>query len=344
MTTYHHSVKLKHQKRKYILTFLLVLILLISVFLISLNTGAIRLSPIEVLKTAFGLGTAQNELILFEFRLPRLIIAVLVGGCLGISGLVLQGLVRNPLADPGIIGINAGAGLGVVIFTMFIPQLTLVTVFAMPIFAFIGAITVAIMIYILAYKKGEGSSPVRIILTGIAIAAGLNAIMLVLTLKLSPEDYHFITTWLAGNIWGSNWKFIIAIIPWLIIFMPIIYFKANTLNIMQLGDSLAIGLGLKIEKERKILLFSAVAIASAGVSISGGIGFIGLIAPHMTRRLVGEKHEHIIPIVGLVGALLLLTADTLSRLLFASFELPAGIIVAILGAPYFLYLLVKLDD
>ncbi|PAQ14713.1 iron ABC transporter permease [Bacillaceae bacterium SAOS 7] len=313
-------------------------------FLISLNTGHIRLAPKEVMMTLFGQGTDRQELILFDFRLPRMVIALLVGMGLAVSGTVLQGIVRNPLADPGIIGINAGAGLAVMLFISFFSTTTAAPVFMMPILAFVGAGGAAIAIYILSYKRNEGISPIRLILTGVAIAAGISALTIVLTLKLDPERYQFLATWLAGSIWGSNWTFVLAILPWLVILIPFVYSKSSVLNVLNLGDETAIGLGADLEKERRVLLAAAVGMAAASVSISGGIGFVGLIAPHLTRRLVGNKHEYVIPISGMVGALLLLVADTIGRWIMQPSEIPAGIVVAVIGSPYFLYLLAKLKD
>lgn len=341
----HLKTQSQLQKVKRARTIAIVLIVLIGItFLISLNTGHIRLGPIEVMMTLFGQGTDQQRLILFDFRLPRIIIAISVGAGLAIAGTVLQGIVRNPLADPGIIGINAGAGLAVMLFISLFPTLTTVPIFMMPILAFIGAGGAAIAIYILSYKRHEGISPIRLVLTGVAIAAGINAMMIVLTLRISPENYQFLATWLAGSIWGSNWKFIFALFPWLIILIPFVYSRASILNVLNLGDEMAIGLGVNLEKERRILLAAGVGIAAASVSISGGIGFIGLIAPHLTRRLVGDIHEYVIPIAALVGALLLIVADTIGRYILQPSEIPAGIIVAVIGSPYFLYLLARLKN
>lgn len=219
------------KKEKQVRLVALTLILFISIsFFISLNTGHIRLTPKEVIMTLFGQGTDKQALILFNFRLPRMVIALLVGMGLAVSGTVLQGIVRNPLADPGIIGINAGAGLAVMLFISFFSTTTAASVFMMPILAFVGAGGAAIAIYLLAYKRKEGISPIRLILTGVGIAAGMNALMIVLTLKLDPDKYQFLATWLAGSIWGSNWEFVLAILPWFIILIPFVYSKFISLT------------------------------------------------------------------------------------------------------------------
>jgi len=318
--------------------------LIVIAFIISMNTGYIKLSPLEVVRTLFGFGTDKQELILFEFRLPRIIISVLVGMGLAVSGCVLQGISRNALADPGILGINAGAGLAVMLFISFFPSTTATPVFLLPVLAFLGAGVTAVIIYSLAYKRQEGISPMRLLLTGVAVAAGISSIMIVLTLRLSPENYQFLANWLAGSIWGSNWKFVLSLLPWIIVLIPFVFSKARVLNVLNLGDLTATGLGASIEKERRILLAAAVGLAGASVSVSGGIGFVGLIGPHLARQLVGSKHQILIPVAALTGGLLVLIADTIGRWILQPSEIPAGIVVAVIGAPYFLYLLSRLKD
>ncbi|SEN18247.1 iron complex transport system permease protein [Paenisporosarcina quisquiliarum] len=341
--TYMTDSQRKTMKKNLFIISLLFMLIVIA-FIISMNTGFIRLSPIEVIQTLFGYGNEKQHLILFEFRLPRIIISVLVGMGLAVSGCVLQGISRNSLADPGILGINAGAGLTVILFISFFPSTAAAPVFLLPVLAFLGAGITATIIYTLAYKRNEGISPMRLILTGVAVAAGISSAMIVLTLRLSPENYHFVATWLAGSIWGSNWMYVLSVLPWIIVLIPFVFSKARVLNILNLGDLAATGLGASIEKERRILLASAVGLAGASVSISGGIGFVGLIGPHLARQLVGSRHQYLIPASALTGGLLVLIADTIGRWILQPSEIPAGIIVAVIGAPYFLYLLSKLKD
>ncbi len=343
MNHYKPEGLIKKQRRAGIIACIFI-ILLIILFLISLNTGVIRIDPFTVVKTIIGSGTPRDELLLFEFRLPRITIAMLIGMGLAVSGAVLQGIVKNPLADPGIIGINAGAGLAVMLFVSYFSTELGNSVFIMPVLAFAGAGAAAVIIYAFSYKKDEGVSPIRLILVGVAVAAGISALMIVLTLKLDPRTYDFVATWLAGSIWGSNWNFVLALLPWLLILIPFVYMKSRVLDVLNLGDHTAVSLGMDLEKERRILLAAAVGLAAASVSVSGGIGFVGLIAPHMTRRLVGNKHKYVIPICALVGAVLVLTADTIGRVILQPAEIPTGVVVAIIGAPYFLYLLAKLND
>ncbi|UFJ39442.1 iron ABC transporter permease [Brevibacillus humidisoli] len=316
-------------------------ILILVMLVISLNTGYIRLAPFDVWKTLIGAGTDKQELILFDFRLPRIVISVLVGAGLAVSGCILQGLARNALAEPGILGINSGAGLMVILFVSFYPTNAAAPVFLLPLLALVGAGLTAALIYGLAFKKHEGLSPTRLVLTGIAVAAGINAAMIVLTIRLDPNRFQFVATWLAGNIWGTDWDFVLALLPWLVVLLPFVFRKANVLNVLNLGELTAAGLGVLMEKERRYLLAAAVGLVASCIAVSGGITFVGLIAPHLARQLVGPKHQFLLPASALTGGLLLITADTLGRWILQPSEIPTGIVVAVVGAPYFLYLLAK---
>ncbi|WP_337098989.1 FecCD family ABC transporter permease [Paenibacillus sp. YIM B09110] len=331
----------KNRRSRAIIVMTVLGILIISSFIISMNTGYIRLSPLDVLKTVFGSGTSKQELILFDFRLPRIVISVLIGAGFAVSGAIIQGISRNPLSDPGLLGINAGAGLAVVLYISFYPVNEAAPLFFMPFLALVGAGATAVLIYSLSYRKHYGLMPTRMILVGIAVAAGIGAAMLVLTIRLDPNDYQFVSVWLAGSIWGTNWKFVLALLPWILILLPYSFTKAKVLNALNLGDQLAIGLGARVNRERLGLIAAAVGLAGACVAVGGGIGFVGLIAPHLARRLVGPQHQYLLPASALIGALLLIVADTLARWAFQPTDIPTGIVVAVIGAPYFLYLLAK---
>ncbi|GAB0169007.1 iron ABC transporter permease [Lysinibacillus sp. CTST325] len=333
----------KAKKKNFLILGALALLIVITL-VISMNTGVIKLTPMEVIRTLFGQGDSQQQLILFEFRLPRIVIAVLVGMGLAISGAILQGISKNALADPGILGINAGAGLAVMLYISFFPSTEAAPVYLLPLLAFVGSGMAAALIYTLSYRRHEGITPMRLILTGIAIAAGISSAMIVLTLRLTPENYQFVATWLAGSIWGSNWRFVLSLLPWLLILLPFVYTKSRVLNVLNLGEITAVGLGASIERERRWLLVASVGLAGASVSVSGGIGFVGLIAPHLARQLVGSKHQFLLPAAALLGGLLVLMADTIGRSILEPSEIPAGIVVAVLGAPYFLYLLARLKE
>lgn len=315
--------------------------LVLVVFAVSLNAGQTRMPPMDVLKTLLGLGTEKQALILFEFRLPRMVIAMLVGAGLAVSGCIFQAVFRNPLADPGLVGVNAGASLAVLVFVAFFSSAAAAPVSFLPFLAFAGAAGAAALIFLLSYTRSRGLSATRLILTGIAVAAGLHAAIIVLTLRIDPAKYQFAATWMAGTIWGSNWKFVVVLLPWLAVLVPYALYKSSVLNLLSLGDDTATGLGVAAGRQRVLLLTGAVGIAGACVAVSGGISFVGLICPHLARTLVGPRHQQLIPAAALSGALLLLTADTLGRVILQPAEVPAGIVVAVIGAPYFLYLLAK---
>lgn len=316
-------------------------VVLVLSFIISMNTGYTRLTPLDTLRTLFGGGTDKENLILFDFRLPRIVISMLVGMGLALSGCIIQGISKNALADPGLLGINAGAGMMVILYVMFLGAQSFLSVFTLPFLALAGAGVTAIMIYSLAYKKSEGIAPMRLILTGVAIQAGISALTTVLVVKLDETQYTFVATWQAGNIWGSNWNFVLALLPWLVLLIPYVLTKSRVLDVLNLGDDVAYSLGASVEKERRRLLAASVALAASCVAVSGSISFVGLIAPHLARRLVGPKHSILLPTCALTGAVLVSVADTIARVIVQPSEIPTGIMVAIIGAPYFLYLLGK---
>lgn len=331
----------KRKKQRNIVIMTTIAVLIVMMFIISMNTGFIRLSPMDLLRTLFGLGTKKEELILFDFRLPRIVISLLVGAGLAVSGCVMQAISRNALADPGILGINAGAGLAVMLFISFYPSSAQAPVYLLPVFAWIGAGLTAALICLLSYKRHENISPTRLLLTGVAVAAGISAAMIVLTLKLSPEKYQTMATWLAGSIWGTNWKYVLALLPFIIVLLPYIFYKARIMNVLNLGEQTATGLGAYVTREQILLLAAAVGVAGSCVAVSGGIGFVGLIGPHLARRLVGPKHQLLLPTSALAGALLVITSDTIGRWILQPSEVPTGIVVAVIGTPYFLYLLTR---
>ncbi|MEK0312785.1 FecCD family ABC transporter permease [Cohnella sp. 56] len=316
-------------------------ILIAAAFLVSMNTGYIRLPPADLLRTLLGHGTDKQNLILFDFRLPRIVISVLIGAGLAVSGCVMQGISRNALADPGILGINAGAGLMVMLFVSFYPATAAAPVYILPLLAFAGSGLTAALIYALAHKRHEALSQTRLLMTGIAVAAGISAASIVLTLKLSPDKYQFLATWLAGSIWGTSWKFVLALLPWIVLLLPYVFYKARVLNVLNLGEATATGLGAHVGREQLKLLAAAVGLAASCVAVSGGIGFVGLIGPHLARRLVGPRHQALLPVSALAGALLVIVADTIGRWILQPSEVPTGIVVAVVGAPYFLYLLAR---
>jgi iron complex transport system permease protein len=332
-----HPSLLKRQRM--LLCILIVLITITTV--IGMGLGYSSLSYDRLIPTLMGHGTFKEEFVLFSVRLPRLIITLLAGMALALSGAILQGITRNDLADPGIIGINSGAGVAVTVFFLFFPIDSGSFVYMLPVVAFVGALLTAVLIYLFAYSKTEGMQPVRLVLIGVGFSMALSGAMIVLISSAERAKVDFIAKWLAGNIWGTDWPFIWALLPWLVVLLPFTLYKANRLNLLSLSEPVAIGVGVSIEKERIVLLITAVALAASAVSVTGGITFIGLMAPHMAKALVGPRNQLFIPIAILIGGWLLVFADTVGRNIMDTAGIPAGIMVALIGAPYFVYLLLK---
>ncbi len=312
---------------------------------VSLTRGEYDMTVKEVFQTLFRIDSVSDyDLVLFQFRLPRIVIAALVGLGLGVAGCVLQGITGNGLADPGILGINAGAGAAIVIFMSFFQgHMTgagWLAVMAMPLFGWAAGLIVALLIYIFSWKNG-GLDPQRLLLVGIALGSGFGAMTLYLSLKMNPQDFETATVWLTGSIWNANWRFIAALLPWLVVFIPVVWGKAHLLDLFQLKEDSVKSLGIAANRERAILLICSVGIVSACVSVSGNVGFVGLLAPHIAKRLVGIRHARVIPVGGLTGMLLVVVSDFIGKTVFAPAELPVGIVIAMVGVPYFVYLLFK---
>lgn len=332
------SMKLVRRQR-YLLVALFALILVTVAVGSSLGASSLPIS--RVIQTLLGQGTFKEEFILFSIRLPRIVVTILAGMLLALSGSILQGITRNDLADPGLIGINSGAGAAVAIYFLFFPIEAGVFVYFLPLAAFAGSLISAILIYLFSYDRHTGLNPIRLVLVGFCFSMALNGLMVVMISSASREKVDFISSWLAGSIWGSDWPFILALLPWLLILLPFTLMKSKSLNMLALGETVSIGTGVRVERDRLLLLGTAVASAAAAVSVAGSISFIGLMAPHIAKSLVGPRHQLFIPVAVLTGGWLLLVADTIGRNLFAPDGIAAGIMVALIGAPYFIYLLMK---
>lgn len=327
--------------KKQRITLAVLLALIATTFLIGMGTGYSSLSFDRLIPTLLGQGTFKEEFVLFSVRLPRLVVTLLAGMSLALSGAILQGITRNDLADPGIIGINSGAGVGIAIFFLFFPVQAGSFIYFLPLVAFISALFTACLIYLLSFNKSSGLQPVRLMLVGVGFSMALSGVMIVLISSAERAKVDFIAKWIAGNIWGTDWPFVWAILPWLVVLIPFALYKAHTLNLLSLHEPVAIGLGLSIEKERVVLLLTAVALAASAVSVTGGVAFIGLMAPHIAKALVGPRNQLALPVALFMGGWLLLIADTIGRNLLGPDGIPAGIVVALIGAPYFIRLLLK---
>lgn len=317
--------------KKEFIIFAVFFLLLVFGFFLGIFFGSVEISFSNILNLYNGdMGT--KEQILLNIRLPRVIVAGLVGASLAVSGAILQGVMKNPLADPHIIGISSGAGLfGIFVLLAYPEAINFVT----PI-AFIGAMCAAIFIYILAWKGGI--RPIRMILAGVAVSAFLGAGISAMLIFYSDRVQSALL-FMVGGLSARSWPHVEIILPYALVGIVFAIFGARELNILQLGDEMAKSLGVNVEKTRIIMTAVAALLAAAAVSVAGLLGFIGLIVPHGARLLIGSDYKKLIPASALLGAATLIISDTAARVVFAPTELPVGIITAILGAPFFLYLL-----
>ena len=324
-------------KKQVPIVLLILFVITLTAMVMNLSFGEYPTPPLAVVKTVLGIDTGNPDyaFVINTLRLPRTLTACLVGMALAISGAIMQGITRNPLAGPGIIGINAGASLAAVSLIVVLPSLP---AGVLPVAAFGGALMASLLIYFLAWDKG--THPVRLILIGIGIAAVASAFT---SLMVTFGDMYNVSqalVWLAGSVYGRSWEQLFSLLPWLVVFIPLALANAPQLNALNLGEEIAKGLGSKVEWQRSFLLLISAALSGAAVATAGTIGFVGLIAPHIARQLVGNIHEGLIPVAAMTGAMIVVISDFLGRILFAPIELPCGIITAVIGAPYFVYLLV----
>lgn len=287
-------------------------------------------------------GTASRSLTytLVDLRLPRVLTSLLVGVGLSLSGCLLQGVSRNDMADPGVLGINAGAGLLVAAFIVFVPAGLVPSAVALPLLAFAGSAAVAFLGWRLSVVRGA-SSPRRLLLIGVALATGLSSATSLLMLRMSDGDYAFVQNWIAGSIWGASWENVAILAVGLALLTAGALYASRTLNVLGLGEAAATGLGVNVPRARAALTAVAVGASGLACAVGGGLTFVGLVCPHMARRLVGPNFRTLVPACVLVGAVLMLLADIISRTLLAPNEIPVGIVAAVIGAPYFLYLLAR---
>lgn len=323
---------------KTVLVIAILLLIDMTVAVTSTGIGSMFIHPIDVLKVLFGRGADSHIMIVEKLRLPRIVIAVLVGAALGTAGAILQGIVRNPLTSPDLIGMTGGATLGAVCFIIFLAEK--LSIVWMPLFAIIGAVAVTILIYLLAWRHGV--TPLRLVLIGIGMSTALSAFtyMLIIAGPLAVTARSL--TFMTGSIYGVSWeRDVIILLPWVGVLLPAAFVLARHLNVQELGDEVATGVGSSVQRKRLLLLAMSVALAGAAVAIGGAISFIGLIAPHMARRLVGPAYGGVLPVSALIGAFILIVSDTIARTVFAPLDIPAGVFTAAIGAPFFLYLLYR---
>lgn len=312
--------------------YVITLSLMVLLFGLSIRLGTYTLS-FEEIWAAFQ-PDDKNYFTLMEYRLPRAVLAILLGGALAISGVLVQSVVRNPLASPDILGINNAAGLVAVSVLMFLPNLAF---YWMPIFAFLGGVLSFVILWIVC---GFNFRPIKMAIIGVALSALWAAISHYLMLT-NPVEINTAMLWLTGSLWGRSWSYLNVVLPWLVILLPLPFIFCRDLDTLGLGENKASTLGVTVNKVQISVLVLAVALSTTAVAICGPIAFLGLVAPHLARRLVGGRHRTLLPAALIIGALLLQLSDILARVIDPPTELPAGILTAIIGAPYFFYLLMR---
>lgn len=318
-------------------SFILIVLLTAVLAILACSIGAEDISFSETVTELFSDEKGTHNFIIQNLRLPRILMALLVGAGLAISGLVLQTLVRNSLASPDIIGITGGASVAVVIYFGWLA--TKISVVWLPLIASIGSTTSAALIVLLMWRRTI--EPARFILIGIGVSATAGALT-TLFMVFSTETTNLSAyIWLTGSVYGSNWIDIQQITPWIILPLLPLLMMGRTLNTLLLGESVSTSLGVSIRFVQASALSICIIMASAAVSYAGAIGFVGLLAPHITRRLVKSSLTLQIPASGCVGGMLVLSADTIGRSFAGSLDLPAGIFVSAIGAPFFIYLLYR---
>ena len=312
---------------------LLILVLCFGAgFWLSLMLGSLKLSIPQIVAAVNDTTGGPNHQIIWNIRLPRTLVAACVGVSLSLSGCILQGIMRNPLAAPHLIGVSAGAGLAGVVILILFPGIY----YLLPPVAFGGALVTTLLVYLMAWRRGV--QPTRLILAGIAVSSFLSAMITALMIFF-PDRVHSIIGFMVGGLAARSWRHLNIILPYAVIGLILAQLGARQLNILLLGDETAAGLGLHVERSRLLLVALAALLAASAVSVAGLLGFVGLIVPHIARLMIGSDYRYLLPAGALLGGALVMVCDTLARVVMDPVEVPVGIIMALLGAPFFLYLL-----
>ncbi|MDN4078868.1 iron ABC transporter permease [Paenibacillus polymyxa] len=308
------------------------LLLLLLLGIVSVSVGALPI-PLRDVSSALLDTHSRFHFIVYEVRLPRTLVGLLAGMGLAVAGAILQSLIRNPLASPDVIGISKGAGFAAAAVIFLFPQSP---AYILPLAAFGGAVGTFLILLLLSRRLTL--APAALALVGVAMGAILMAATQYLIVT-HPTNVNTALLWMSGSLWGRSWREAISLLPWIIVLLPLAWGSYQKLNVYQLGDETITSLGVHMTRQRLLLLLLAVTLAGISVSAVGAIGFIGLMAPHMARRFVGSHNQWLIPLAALLGANLMLLGDILGRMLIVPREIPVGIMTALVGAPYFVYLL-----
>lgn len=329
-------LKLKKSNENLYVTivFAVIAILLFIAFILGNGKGTMNISVKRIFDVILHDDGSSERMAIWNIRLPRMILAGLVGINLALSGAILQGVMNNPLADPGIIGISSGAGFFAIVILVIFPQYQALVPFA----AFFGAMLAALIIYSLAWKGGI--QPIRIILAGVAVSALFGAGTSG-ALVFFSDRVHGALTFMNGSLSARSWPEVWLILPYTVVGSFLCIILHGKLNILILGDDIARGLGLNVEATRLGFTALAALLAASSVSVAGLLGFVGLIVPHSIRLLIGNDYKRLFPGCILLGATTVMLSDTIARTIFSPTEIPVGIVMAIIGAPFFLYLLRK---
>ncbi|MBU5455612.1 FecCD family ABC transporter permease [Caproiciproducens sp. MSJ-32] len=332
------------KKRKFKIVLIILSALLVLSFIATLCWGTYKVSPLDVINTLLGNGTKLQNTAILTIRLPRMLVGIFVAVALSTAGSILQTITKNDLADTGIIGINAGAAVAAVLFITYqtanyYSELGKLSIFVLPFMAIIGAVLSAFAIYMLSSRKGI--KPKRLLLIGIGLNAGLNAFITFFTFRGGVGDYNRVLVWTSGSLWGAGWTYAKVIIPIVLLMFIVVMLNHKKLDVLNLSDELSISLGLNLERERKKFLTYSVILAGTATAFAGNIGFLGLISPHLARKLVGPYHKNFVLISAMISIIITLLSDAVSRNLFSPIEIPVGITVSIFGVPYFIYLMMK---
>lgn len=329
------------KNRHYIATFVILAALLLGLFFLHLQAGFHYFTKEHLLAILFFGGTPEERLTVFDFRMVRSILAVLIGMGLAVSGAVFQTISKNELASPSLLGVNAGAALAVMLLIYGSSSATGLGIWQQPLAAVVGGALAAAFVFFLSHRRGRMTSTYNLVLNGIAVTAGLHALQILLLVSLDPTRFQQVNTWLIGSIFGNSWTHVDIL--FFIVLAGLLFLLANheTLDLLALREETALGLGLRVNRTRFVLLMAAVVLASSCVAIGGSIGFVGLICPHIARRLVGVAHCRYLPVTALLGGILLVAADYTVRIIIAPDEMLVGLVVSLIGAPYFLYILLR---
>lgn len=329
------------KNRHYIATFVILAALLLGLFFLHLQAGFHYFTKEHLLAILFFGGTPEERLTVFDFRMVRSILAVLIGMGLAVSGAVFQTISKNELASPSLLGVNAGAALAVMLLIYGSSSATGLGIWQQPLAAVVGGALAAALVFFLSHRRGRMTSTYNLVLNGIAVTAGLHALQILLLVSLDPTRFQQVNTWLIGSIFGNSWTHVDIL--FFIVLAGLLFLLANheTLDLLALREETALGLGLRVNRTRFVLLMAAVVLASSCVAVGGSIGFVDLICPHIARRLVGVAHCRYLPVTALLGGILLVAADYTARVIIAPDEMLVGLVVSLIGAPYFLYILLR---